>query len=135
MLPGGTRPCLSASTIHCAALYPGEPGVANWGLPCPSRIVPPNAAVVWYQYVDSPSAAANGMFSGYWTSPFALICLRSCVYWSIVVGILVTPALVIFFLFSVVTWMDVSNGMPTTWPLMVYDTSWGMSAVNNNKTT
>ena len=75
----------------------------NCGLPWASRMLPPKACVVWYQYVDRPSAAAKGMLSGYSTTPLLLICCRSLVYWSIVVGMVVIPALANRSLLTVVT--------------------------------
>src|ERR1700710_269864 len=92
-------------------------------------MVPPRAPVVWYQYVESPSAAANGMFNGYFAMPLVLIVRRSWLYTSNVVGILVMSALPNIFLFTVVTMNEASYGMPTTWPSEVNDASCGMSAL------
>src|SRR4051812_27444909 len=92
MLPGGTRPFLTASTIHSAALYPAESGEVNCGLPVGSSTVPPKAPVVSYQYVERPSAAANGMLSGYLVTPLSLICCSAAVYFAIVCGAGSAPA-------------------------------------------
>ena len=80
----------------------------NCGLSCWSRMVPPSAPVVSYQYVDRPSAAANGMSSGCAETPVVWSFLRSAVYSSSVVGIVVMPALANIFLFTVVTMNDAS---------------------------
>ena len=90
-------------------------------------MVPPSAPVVWYQYVERPSAAANGMFSGCFTTPLAWTVFRSLLYASKVVGICLTPALSNIFLFTVVTMKEASYGMPTTLPSEVNESSCGMS--------
>jgi hypothetical protein len=77
-------------------------------LPSASRTAPPNAAVVWYQYVDSPSAAANGMFRGCSTTPVALTCRRAAVYSSIVAGAGLAPARANISVLTVVTMNDAS---------------------------
>ena len=80
----------------------------NCGLPLWSSTVPPRAPVVSYQYVDRPSAAANGISSGCAETPALWSFLRSLVYWSSVVGIVVMPALANMRLFTVVTMNDAS---------------------------
>ena len=102
----------------------------NSGLPLASSTLPPNALVVSYQYVDRPSAAANGMLSGYSTTPLALICFRSFVYSSIVVGIVVIPALVNRSVLTVVTMYDESYGTPMTCPSSVNEPNCGMSVLS-----
>src|SRR3954465_15555550 len=108
MLAGGTSPLLTAPTIQVAALSPGELASLNCGLPFLSRIVPPSAPVVSYQYVERPSAAENGMFSGCFASPLACTCFRSFVYWSRVDGIELMPARANMSLLTVVTMNDAS---------------------------
>jgi hypothetical protein len=71
-------------------------------------MLPPRAPVVSYQYVDRPSAAANGMSSGCAETPLAWSFLRSLVYSFSVVGMVVTPALANMCLFTVVTMNDAS---------------------------
>ena len=94
------------------ALYPGEFGEVNAGASCGVRTWPPNAAVIWYQQVDRPSAVARWMSSGL-AMPFALpTFLRSVVNAASVVGMVVMPALAKSFLFTVVTRNDESNGTP-----------------------
>ena len=67
------------------------------------------------------------MLSGYCTTPLSLICFRSFVYSSMVVGIVVIPALANSSVLTVVTMYDESYGTPTMWPSSVNDASCGMS--------
>src|SRR5436190_13254485 len=126
MLPLGTRPLLYASTIQVSALAPGELGDVNSGLPAESRTCPPNAAVIWYQQVDRPSAAAKWMSSG-----LAIPCertLSSAAENSLSVdGTLETPAFWKSLELTVVTMNDASNGIPTSWPRVSKVASCGMS--------
>ena len=91
---------------------------------CAVSTEPPNAAVIWYQQVDSPSAAANWMSSGL-AIPLAVpTFFRSAVHPARVVGMAVMPALAKSFWFTVVTRKDESNGTPISCPLETNVFSW-----------
>ena len=97
------------------------------GVSCAVSTEPPNAAVIWYQQVDRPSAVANWMSSGL-AMPLALpTFFRSAVNAASVVGIVVMPALAKSFWFTVVTRNDESNGMPISCPFEMNVLSCGMS--------
>ena len=83
----------------------------NAGVSCAVSTWPPNAAVIWYQQVDRPSAVANWMSSGL-AMPLALpTFFRSAVNPASVVGIVVMPALAKSLVFTVVTRNEESNGI------------------------
>src|SRR5580693_1099257 len=94
------------------ALYPGELGevnaVASWAV----RTWPPNAAVIWYQQVDRPSAVAKWMSSGLAMLFAVPTFFSAAVNPASVVGIVVMPALAKSLVFTVVTRNDESNGIP-----------------------
>jgi hypothetical protein len=84
----------------------------NSGSSCEFRTDPPNAAVIWYQQVDRPSAVAKWMSSGF-AIPFACPTFFSAAEKpASVVGTAETPAFEKSLLFTVVTRNDESNGTP-----------------------
>src|SRR5580704_19023007 len=94
------------------ALYPGELGEVNAGASCGLRTDPPNAAVIWYQQVDSPSAVARWMSSGL-AMLFAVPTVFSAAEKPArVVGMVEIPAFEKSLVLTVVTRNEESNGTP-----------------------